>query len=49
MEGAGELFNEEGMLLYHGEFAADQYNGAGTLFYPDGKPKYEGQFLCRYI
>lgn len=41
--GYGELFDQEGNLLYLGHFIDNQYEGFGWLKYPGGS-SYQGYF-----
>ena len=43
-EGNGELFREDGGLVYSGTFSKNKYHGTGTQYYPSGQVKYTGEF-----
>lgn len=40
----GKLYNDDGTLLYEGEFKRGRYHGKGTLYNEDGSVKYKGKF-----
>jgi len=42
--GFGHLYDENGNLLYVGDFENQLYHGDGILYYPDGGVQYTGEF-----
>lgn len=40
----GKQYNDDGSLLYEGEFKDQKYHGKGILYNPDGSVKYKGKF-----
>lgn len=45
-QGQGKLFDEEGHLIYEGEFKDGEPEGQGKQYDKDGNIVYEGRFLC---
>ena len=47
--GQGKDYNEEGILIYDGEYLKGYRNGQGKEYTNDGKLKFEGEFLDNQI
>ncbi|MBE6708267.1 MAG: hypothetical protein E7578_03375, partial [Ruminococcaceae bacterium] len=46
MIGTGELYQENGMPIYQGDFGNNSYEGQGRLYNEEGQLIYEGQFTA---
>ena len=45
LNGKGKEFNDDGKLVFEGEYINGKRNGKGKEYYQSGKLKFEGEYL----